>query len=189
MAFGEGAATGAQVGSLAGGAGGPIGAAVGLGFDIFALVAQRKQAKKDFKTFKEFQFAEMRLNQASLTNQLFEERLNALQSMSDLTEAAEISIGAGQQSALESGVSGNSLKAVSATKRLQTERVRGRIVERLKRLDVNFKLQNDALRLSVHSALTSAAMQLERSLPSPFELIGGAAKGGLSVYDTLSTTK
>jgi hypothetical protein len=85
------------------------------------------------------------------------------------------------QSALESGVAGNSVKALSNAKRLQLDRVKDRIIRRQEALDGELTLQNQALVQRAKTSMLTAAFKLESSLPSTFEIVGSGLQAGIGV--------
>ena len=170
MPFGSATVAGAQIG-------GPVGGAIGAGVDLFALFSQRQDSEQEARRFSEQQRQGQALESNSLGMARVQESLNAAQALEDLERGGEMALGAANQSALESGVAGNSVQGLNLARRMQIDRVRRRIMDRQEQVDAEFNLQNAALRLRTQASITSAVLELENNLPSIFELIGGGLAG------------
>jgi len=174
---------GDEFGSSTTGAG--VGGAVGLGLDLFAANQQKQAVEDSFNVFSRQTVANTAVQLNQLSTARLQERLTAAQQLEDLDFAARTALSSSFQSALESGVSGNSVKALNNAQRLQVDRVRNRIIERQDALDAEYGAQGAALARQAKQSMVNAALSLANSTPSFFQIAGAAAQAGINLADNL----
>lgn len=163
-------------------AGAGLGGILGTGLDLIGRNQQVQATEDSFNQFaRQTQVnTGLRLNQ--LSTRRLQERLQAAQQIEDLNLSANAALASSIQSALESGVSGNSVKALDNAKRLQVSRVRGRLIRRQEALDAELDTQSRATIRQAKQAMTNAALRLENSLPSSFQIYASAIGAGVDVF-------
>lgn len=158
-----------------------IGAGIGLAFDLIGANQQKVAIEKRFRAFSQTAIQNQTIRRNQLQTRRLQERLNAAQAIEDLELSGQAALASTYQSALESGISGNSVKALNNAQRMQLDRVRRRLLDRQVQLDDEFLRQDRAIIRQTRQSMIDSAFSLTNQLPSIYEVIGSGIQAGINV--------
>lgn len=166
----QGTAQGAGAGAVFGPVGAGIGAGIGLVSDILGGRERRKAKKRAIRE----QNLALAYNTRALAAQTFEARYRAMQDRDRAQRGVLLGIDLFEASAAASGVGGNSVQAIKATRSIELGELMAESTRQMESIDAEYERQRSAAAIQAHFNIANALNEIEAAEGNLFDLAAGA---------------
>lgn len=165
---------GTASGAAAGATFGPIGAGIGAGIGLVTDILGAKQRRKAKRRIQAQQNLALAYNSQALLAQTFETKLRVMQERDRVQRAALLGIDLFETSAGASGVGGNTVRALVATRSIEMGELMNNATRTMESVDAEYERQHTAAALQTHFNIANAVNEIEQQEGNFFDTLGSA---------------